>query len=257
MSAVIACRALDVRYGVRRVLAGIDLEIARGELVALIGPNAVGKSTLVRALAGVLRPSAGEVIVRAPRARTLAYVGQSEPLPSEFTVHDVVALGRLPHQGLFGAALGLRDRAAIARALDATGTAALAQRRIGELSGGERQRVALARALAQEPEVLLLDEPLAHLDVRHRAEVLGALRRESARGTAALCVIHELALASYVDRCVLLHGGAEGARIVADGTPVDVLRADRLEDVYGVPFDVEVRDGRVRAVARMAWEEWR
>ncbi|AKF04322.1 ABC transporter ATP-binding protein [Sandaracinus amylolyticus] len=254
---MISCRGLEVRYGARRVLAGIDLELAPGELVALIGPNAVGKSTLVRALAGVLRPSAGEVLVRAPRARTVAYVGQSEPLPAEFTVHDVVGLGRLPHHGVLGAAHGERDRAAIARALEATGTSALAFRRIGELSGGEQQRVALARALAQEAHVLLLDEALAHLDVRHRRDVLGTLRRESARGTAALCVVHELALATYVDRCVLLHAGAGGARIAADGAPRDVLRADRLEDVYGVPFDVELRDGRARVAARMEWEETR
>jgi iron complex transport system ATP-binding protein len=243
---------LAVAYGARRALDGVDLGLHEGEFVAVLGPNGAGKSTLVKALAGVVRPSAGEAWVRPPRARTLAYLAQAEPPPAHFRARDVVRLGRLPHQRWLGGA-SEADELAVARALADTATGPLADRRVGELSGGERQRVALARALAQEPAALLLDEPLAHLDVRHQVDLLARLAAQAGRGRCVLAVLHDLGLASYASRCVVLSRG----RVLADGPPREALTAETLFAAYGVPFEVTpAPDGGVRAsplVARPAW----
>jgi iron complex transport system ATP-binding protein len=244
---LVVARGVALSYGARRALDGVDLTLHAGELVAVLGPNGAGKSTLVKALAGVLRPDRGEVWVRPPRARTLAYLAQSEPPPAHFLARDVVRLGRLPHQRWLGGA-SAADARAVDRALADTATTSLANRRVGELSGGERQRVALARTLAQEPLALLLDEPLTHLDVRHQLDLLALLRAQVGRGLSVLVVLHDLALAAFASRCVLLREG----RVVAAGAPREALTAATLYEAYGVHFEVTRGSGGALRVAPAA-----
>lgn len=221
------------------VLRGIDLELRGGERVALIGPNGAGKTTLLRCLAGLLRPRGGGVLLDgAPlaaldaraRARRIAVVPQTFAIPFAFTVREIVALGRTAYVGPFGR-LSLHDRAAIDRALADAEGAALADRPFAELSGGERQRAVLAMALAQEADVLLLDEPTVHLDPVHQRAMLARLGRIAREGVKiCVAVLHDLNLAAALcDRIVVVDQG----RIVADGTPTAVLTQSLIDRVFG------------------------
>jgi iron complex transport system ATP-binding protein len=223
----------------------VSLSLAAGEFVALAGPNGAGKSTLLRALSRVLRPRGGAVLLDGgdlyalaarQSARAIAVVPQETSIDFDFTCEEVVLMGRAPHLGRFESE-GERDRAVVREAMERTGTWDLRRRSIRELSGGERQRVVLARAFAQEPRVLLLDEPTAHLDLAYQVQVLRsvrALRRE--KGTAILAAMHDLNLASAcADRIVLLSKG----RVVASGRPEEVLVPDVVREVFG--GDVTVR----------------
>jgi iron complex transport system ATP-binding protein len=234
----IAARGLEVRYDGRVALAGVDLAVGAGEWVALVGPNGAGKTSLLRALAGTV-PCAGLVTVggrdRAalPRrrwARLVAAVAQHPVLPPAMTAAEYVLLGRTPHLGYL-AAEGEEDVAAAFAALERLAAGDLAARPLGSLSGGERQRVVLARALAQDPEVLLADEPTAALDIGHQQQVLDlieGLRRE--RGIAVVSALHDLTLAAqYADRLVLLDGG----RVLAEGTAAAVLTPEALARFSG------------------------
>jgi iron complex transport system ATP-binding protein len=224
-----------------QVLLGVDLHVAAGEMVALIGPNGAGKSTVMRLASGVLRPSAGRVLLEqvdlgrlSPRAvaQRVAAVTQEGPHPPGIAVHEMVALGRTPH---VTALLGPRrpDRESIERALATTGTAELAERFVDELSGGERQRVVLARALAQDPRLLLLDEPTANLDLFHQVAMLDLVRRLAHEtGLGVLAAVHDLQLAAlYCDRVVLLRAG----EVVSQGTPEAVLTESLLLSAFGQP----------------------
>jgi len=236
--------SLVAGYAGEDVLRGIDLELRGGERVALIGPNGAGKTTLLRCLAGLLRPRGGAVLLGgAPlaaldaraRARRIAVVPQNFATPFAFTVREIVALGRTAYVGPFGR-LSPHDRAAIDRALADAEGAALAERPFAELSGGERQRAILAMALAQEADVLLLDEPTVHLDPVHQRATLarlGDLARE--QGRIAVAVLHDLNLASVLsDRVVVVHRG----RIVADGAPAEVLTQRTIDAVFGTGLRV-------------------
>ncbi|HEV8638176.1 MAG TPA: ABC transporter ATP-binding protein [Chloroflexota bacterium] len=231
-------------YGERPVVEHVSLDLPRGGLTALIGPNGAGKTTLLHLACATLRPGHGRIeldgaelgaIPRSERARRIALVPQSLPIPFAFTVRELVGLGRTPHVRPFR---GERraDHEAVERALRATDTARFAGRSVLDLSGGERQRAILALALAQEPELLLLDEPTANLDVAHQLamlELLRTLNRDG--GTMILAAIHDLNLAAlYFDRLVVLHRG----RIVADGPPRTVLTPELVESVYGSPVEV-------------------
>ena len=241
MTPFLIATELAVNLGARAVLRGVTLTLGEGETVALIGPNGAGKTTLLKTLAGLILPRSGSV--ERGVGLTVAYLAQSEEVPLDWSVREVVELGRLPHVGLWRA-LSSVDRAAVRLAMLRTETLTLADRTLGTLSGGERQRVTLARALAQEPALLLLDEPTTHLDLRHQAELLGGLRAEAERGVSSLVVMHDLTLAGHADRCVLLRGGT----IIADGSPEAVLRADLLSEVYETRMEVlQGADGR-RAV---------
>jgi len=229
-----------VRYGSRIVLHDVSLAVAAGERVALLGPNGAGKTSLLRAMAGLVRLDAGAArpadgLDRRALARHVAYVPQEEFWEFEFPVREVVACGRYAYAGsLFGESA--EDRDAVARALDAVGLAALADRPITELSGGERRRVIVARALAQGAPALLLDEPTTALDLLHRGAVLSVLR---ASPGAILFATHDFeAAASLADRVVVLQEG----RIAADGAPADVLNEALLRDVFGVAARLH-RDG--------------
>jgi iron complex transport system ATP-binding protein len=227
----------------REVLRGVSLSLARGELVALLGTNGSGKTTLLRCFAGTLVPSAGDVLFdgrsvvgwrREALARRVAVLPQQLELPGGFRVAELVAMGRAPHaRRLFGSTA--EDEAAVERALNDADATELADRLVEELSGGERQRLLVAMALAQEPELLLLDEPTVHLDLSHQVALLGAIRRLRARrGLTVLAVLHDLNLAAaFAPRVAVLEAG----RVVADGSPLEVLTPELVRRVFGVPVD--------------------
>jgi iron complex transport system ATP-binding protein len=238
----LALSGLGVSLGGARVLAGVDLALAEGELLLLAGRNGAGKTTLLRAAAGLVAPDAGGISLggrplasfsRREVARRIAFLSQETAIPFPFTAGQVVLLGRTPHLGPL-AFESKADLAAAERALARLGLEALADRSVLGLSGGERQLVQLARVLAQEAPVLLLDEPTAHLDLAHRALVarcLGDLARE---GRALLVVSHDLAAARHASRVALLAGG----RILASGPPAEVIRPDLLRAAFGVEAEV-------------------
>jgi iron complex transport system ATP-binding protein len=243
---MLEAQSVSFQYGVKPVLERVNLEVQTGETVALLGPNGAGKTTLLKLLAGLLKPQSGHVIAPEPRARSIAYLAQSEPLPEDFTALEVVRLGRMPFQGFWGRE-SQQDRDAVNRAMRRTDSLEFADRPLGSLSGGERQRVALARALAQEPQILLLDEPTNHLDLAHQSDLMKLLRLESRAGLGVVMVVHDLNLAAFADRCALLEHGS----IIADTSPHEVLREDLLERVYGVRLEtLRASDGRVVVVTR-------
>lgn len=237
-----ALRVADVEFGYRAepVLAGIDLAIRDGEMVGIVGPNGSGKSTLLRVLAGLLEPRRGEVrlfekpardYARLEAARYIAYVAQDLAPVFGYTVAEFVMMGRRPYQGLWPFDNEEDERAA-REAMRETETDAFAERTLFELSGGERRRVTIAAALAQEPSILLLDEPTAALDLHYQLQIhdlLDRLNRE--RSITTVVVTHDLNLAAlYCPRVVMLDRG----RIIADGPPAEVLTDERLREVYGI-----------------------
>jgi len=245
VNTVIQARSVAVHAGTTRILDSITFELHAGELVALLGPNGAGKTTLLRCLAGLRTPTAGEVhlggrpLVRMSRgevARSLAYVPQvTIPAPG-FRARDLVLLGRHSRMGWLGVP-GAQDLAIVAAAMDMTGTAALGDRPLGELSAGELQRVAIARALAQQPAILLLDEPTSHLDLRQQLRIGEMLRRVAHEWPlAVMAVMHDLNLAArFADRLLVLHRG----RLVADGPAPAALSAELVREVYGVDAVVQ------------------
>ncbi len=253
MSALLEAHALDVRRGASLILHGVSLELRAGEALALVGPNAAGKSTLVRTLAGLLSPARGEVRLagrplrdwpRTRLAQQIALVTPDDDGPPALSVADRVALGRYPHRGPFRPLLA-DDRAAVARALEQTGIAPLARRRLGTLSAGERQLAALARGLAQEPRLLLLDEPAAHLDVGHQLSLFRVLDDVRACGVAVLAVVHDLArAAAWAERMLLLHDG----RLTDAGAPDAVLRGQAAAAAFHVRVTAHVVPGRQHAL---------
>jgi iron complex transport system ATP-binding protein len=250
--------AVTASYGPRVVLRDCSFALDSGEIVAIVGPNGAGKSTLLRVLAGLLRPAAGVVsldgqdlaaIARSQIAHRIAVVPQIFDTLFPFTVREVVGLGRTARLGVFGRA-SADDVAAVERAISELELEGLAGRRIDRLSGGERQRAVLAMALAQEADVLLLDEPTVHLDPGHQLATLELLRALGTRRQLAVCaVLHDLNLASaFASRIVAL---AEG-RIVREGTPLEVLNADLIQAVFGDGLEVVARDGHPAVLPRVA-----
>jgi len=227
-------------YPGRPVLRGVDLRIGAGELVALVGLNGCGKSTLLRLAAGLLRPSAGRVLLggddlarlsRRAAARRVALLHQSAPAVPGMTVRQLVRQGRYAVRGPLGM-LREGDDAVCRRALADVGVTDWAERPVDSLSGGERQRVRLAMALAQDTRVLLLDEPTTYLDLRHQLEVLQTVvRLRAERGLTVVMVLHDLAHAArFAERLVALRDG----RVAADGPPSEVVTPRLLADVLGV-----------------------
>ena len=250
MTAVLSAERLVFGYGREPVLRDVSLAVGPGELIGVIGPNGGGKTTLVRLMSGVARPQAGTVSLggqplatlrRRAVARRIAVVPQDPHVDFPFTVLEVVLMGRAPHAAGPFALPDARDVALARAAMHRLDVAGVEHRSLEQLSGGERQRVLLARALVQEPEVLLLDEPTTHLDLRHQVgiyDVVRGLARE--HGLAVVSVLHDLNLAAlYCDRLVLLAGG----RVAREGPPTDVLTVDVLTSAYGTPVFV----GRIDA----------
>ncbi|AZS89367.1 ABC transporter ATP-binding protein [Streptomyces griseoviridis] len=239
-SHTLATEDLTLGYGDRAVIEGLDLALAPGEITVIVGANACGKSTLLRSMSRLLAPRSGRVVLdgkevhRLPAkelARTLGLLPQSPVTPEGITVLDLVGRGRHPHQRAFSRWTS-RDDAAVAAALEATRTTDLMDRSVDELSGGQRQRVWIAMALAQQTDLLLLDEPTTFLDISHQIEVLDLLTDlNRTRGTTIVMVLHDLNLAArYADRLVALAAG----RLHASGTPAEVLTQDTVRAVYGM-----------------------
>lgn len=231
-------------YGDTQVLHHIDLEVKQGEMVALLGPNGSGKTTLIKLASGVLHPQAGEIYLdgsnlrrlkRRQIAQRVAVVPQQFHMPFAFTLREVVLLGRTPFLKAFSDE-GARDRQAVDSAMELIGIEKLRGRFFNELSGGERQKAILAMALVQEPRLLLLDEPTAHLDINHQTELLELVKRlNQEQGITVLGAMHDLNLAAlYFQRLVLLKEG----RIFADGPPNNVLTEETIKEVFSASVQV-------------------
>ena len=242
--AAIELRGISFAYNARPTLDEISLSIAVGERAALIGANGVGKTTLLKLMSGVLAPAKGLVLLdgrplpgipRCELARRVAVVPQEFVVPFAFTARELVELGRTPHLR-FLAGLRSADRHAVDHAMDLTDTALLANRIFNELSGGERQRLMIAMAVAQESEILLLDEPTQQLDITRQAEILDLVAELNCRqGLTVMAAIHDLNLAArYFQRIIVLHGGS----LLADGPPTEVLSSDLLQEAYEGPVEV-------------------
>lgn len=238
MTALLEGHSLGFAYDDRQVLRGVDFTLDRGELVALVGPNGAGKSTLLHVLLGVLRGTgtvhlSGRPLLELERseiARHIAFLPQEARTDFAFTVRELVAMGRTPHLGRFQPERR-EDAQAIEHALSVTETLPFADRLVSELSGGERQRVHMARAIAQETEVLLLDEPTSSLDVAHQLEVMMLLVELVRRGKAAAVALHDLSLAArFASRVVLLASG----QVMATGSPEDVITEESLSRHFGI-----------------------
>ncbi len=242
---ILEARAVTVRYpgAATAALAEVSCVVGASQLVAVVGPNGSGKTTLVRAVSGLTPLAAGEVRIdgravagwpRGSLARVLAVVSQREESVFPLSVEETVMLGRYARLAPLAAPSG-EDHDAVARALGRCDVSALASRSVDALSGGEWQRVRIARALAQEPRLLVLDEPTASLDVRHEMELFELVRGLVDGGLAGLVITHHLNLAArFADRMLLLSDG----RVVAEGTPSDVLRQDVLRRVFEWPVAV-------------------
>ena len=236
MNTMLATQDLGCSLGKYPILNGVDLEVPEGEMMALVGPNGTGQSTLLRTLAGLLPIPSGRVLVAGrdlvklsplERARTLAMVGQQEETPADLRVAEVVALGLLPHRPPWSGG-GRKERDAVAEALEQVSMTAYANRGFHQLSGGEQRRVLLARGLAQRTELLLLDEPTNHLDIRHQHALLRMVR---GLGRTVIAAIHDLDLAAtYFDHIVVLNDGG----VAADGKPSEVLTPELVGDVFGM-----------------------
>ena len=236
MNTMLATQNLGCALGKYPILSGVGLEVPEGEMMALVGPNGTGKSTLLRTLAGLLPIQSGRVLVAGrdlvklsplERARTLAMVGQQEETPADLRVAEVVALGLLPHRPPWSGG-GRKERNAVAEALEQVSMTAYANRGFHQLSGGEQRRVLLARGLAQRTELLLLDEPTNHLDIRHQHALLRMVR---GLGRTVIAAIHDLDLAAtYFDHIVVLNDGG----VAADGKPSEVLTPELVGDVFGM-----------------------
>jgi iron complex transport system ATP-binding protein len=245
-TAPLRANGITVRFGSRTVLDRLSLEIAPGCWTSIIGPNGCGKSTLLKTLAGLIDPEEGSVSLedrplrtwpRRERARRIAWLPQSTE-PSDLTVRDCAALGRFAYVGWLGSSRPT-DEDAIERALQATGAAEWALRRVATLSGGERQRVSLARLLAAEAPILLLDEPTTHLDPPHQIDIARILRSQALeRGGTIVSAIHDMTVALMADRIVVM--AASG--IIGHGTVEQALEGDWLSRAFGTPVDI-VRSG--------------
>lgn len=258
LDTALIARGLTYDVDGARLVEEVNIEAHRGELVAVLGPNGAGKSTVIGLLAGDLRPTHGSVhysdadVARlsvGERALHRGVFSQRSPFDVPLTALNVVALGRYPHRH-DASITPEQDAAFIGAAMEATDTAHLAHRSYSSLSGGERTRVAIARVLAQDTPIALLDEPTTALDVYHEVQILRILRDAADAGKAIIAVHHDLNSAmTYADRVVVMASG----KVVADGIPEEVLTADLLASVYGVPMavlDHPLTEGKIVLVSR-------
>ncbi|MBG6085296.1 ABC transporter ATP-binding protein [Zhihengliuella flava] len=227
-------------YDGRTITEGLTFDVAPGSFTVIIGPNACGKSTLLKSLAGLLPPRAGRILLNGQdlarwstkqAARELGLLPQTAVSPDGITVAELVSRGRYAHQRLFRQ-WAAEDEQAVAEAMGLTGVAELAARRVDDLSGGQRQRVWIAMVLAQEAPTVLLDEPTTYLDVSHQLDVLNVLHELNLRGRTVVAVLHDLNQAArYASHLVVMRQGS----IVAQGAPAEVLTSELVHDVFSLP----------------------
>jgi iron complex transport system ATP-binding protein len=246
MSAVLAAECLDSGYGKTAVVTGLDLQALRGQTICLVGPNGSGKTTVLRTLAGMLSPIKGAVYIGqreisrirpAEKAKQLA-VALTERLNVDMTTaREIAAMGRAPHTDFMGR-LTPEDRRIVEEALETVGALDLAERNFASLSDGEKQKVLIARALAQEPELIILDEPTSHLDIRHKVEVIRILNRLSLeRGMTVIMALHDIDIAAKNCQTLLL---VKDGRALAQGKPEDIIGENTIGELYdieGAVFD--------------------
>jgi iron complex transport system ATP-binding protein len=253
MDVALQAEGLVLALAGRRVVDGVSLTLHHGQWSAIVGPNGAGKSTLLQLLAGLRQADQGQVRMRGrvlaqwparARAQQLAWLSQQGEAEGDIAVQDVVQLGRLPRHGLLGGP-DAADLAAVQAAMLETECEVLAQRRLRELSGGERQRVLLARVLAVGAAVLLLDEPVTHLDAPHQRALLRSLAQRARAGAAVAAVLHDVTLALAADRVLVMEQG----RLVADGSPADATLRNALVTVFGRAFSIE----RIDAASGARW----
>ena len=239
-STALHVKDVSVGYGERTVLDTLNVDIKRGAVTSIVGPNGCGKSTLLRTMSRLLNPTKGEIVLDGKSihdiptrklATQLGLLPQSPIAPDGIVVADLVGRGRTPHQGILGR-WSQQDYDIVAEALETTGISDLAERSIDELSGGQRQRVWIAMALAQRTDTLLLDEPTTYLDVKHQLDVLDLLTELNRdRGTTIVMVLHDLNLAArYSDELVAVSGG----KVFAHGNPREVITKENVKSVFGI-----------------------
>lgn len=239
-SAILRGEGLTLRYDAREITRDLDIAIPTGRITIIVGPNACGKSTLLRALSRLLTPSSGRVLLHGrdlrdwkarDLARTMALLPQSSIAPQGISVADLVARGRYPHQSLLRQ-WSADDERAVDAAMADTRISDLADRPVHALSGGQRQRVWLAMTLAQDTPLMLLDEPTTYLDIAHQLELLDLCRHlNRTRGRTLVMVLHDLNLAArYADTMIAMKAGA----IVASGTPTEVLTREKIAQMFGM-----------------------
>ena len=245
MNPAVTVDNLSHSFGKRTVLKQLSFSVSTGEFFIVIGPNGSGKTTLLKLLAGIFKPPKGSLTILGlpnhsytPRAlaRAVAFVPQRLPVDLPFTVGETVLLGRSPHQGVLGIE-DERDLEIARQAMEFTGLAHLSGAALGQLSGGEQQRVFIARAICQEPDIMLLDEPTASLDLAHQVKVMDLMEKlKQDKGIIVIMVSHDINLAAmYSDQVLLLKNG----EIVSIGRPADVLSFRKLEDTYGCKLLVD------------------
>jgi iron complex transport system ATP-binding protein len=235
---------LSVFYGDRQILHEIQLEVHSGEIVALLGPNGTGKSTLIRSISGVIPIRNGNIFVdqkdvtslsTMERARHISVVPQAVSIPPAFTVWETVLLGRTPYLNFLGQT-SVKDEAIARQALEQVDVLHLIDKRMNEISGGEQQRVLLARTLAQDTPILLMDEPTTHLDISHQIDLLKLITKQAReKSLTVLIALHDLNLASmFADRIAIVQNGL----LCVAGTPQETLTSDIINSVYNVPVHV-------------------
>ena len=234
-------RNLSVSYGKHQVLANINVTAEKGEVLGIIGPNGSGKTTLAKTINRLLKPTSGEVLIDGKNvhhmksveiAKHIAVVSQVFSINFEFTVEDIVLMGRTPY---IKSAETPEDLKIVEDAMEKTHTSFLKGRLVTQLSGGELQRVVIARALAQQPDILLLDEPTSHLDITNQIDILNLVKQESRKGMTVIAVVHDLNLAAYYcDKICLIRDG----KLMSYGTPDEVITSDNIHTVYNLPVEV-------------------
>jgi len=238
MGNILEIKDLVSGYDAREVVRGVSFVLQRGSFIGIIGPNGAGKTTLLKSISRMLKPKKGAIFYQGKDissfrikelARHLAVIPQDLEIPFSFTVGEFVKMGRFPHLGRFQK-FKRHDHEAVEKALILTDTEGIAERKINELSAGEKQRVIIAQGLAQEPELLLLDEPTSHLDITHQVQILNLLKRLNIENNlTVMAILHDLNLASeFCKELILMHNG----RIHKMGLPQDVLTYRNIEDVY-------------------------
>lgn len=255
MHCPLSCKNLQFSFDKKPMLNNINLSFKKGEFVALIGANGAGKSTLLQLLLGLLKAQSGQVLLhgenihlmqRREIAKQLAFVPQSIELPYAFTVQQLVAMGRNPYLGAFDLE-SVQDKKLIDEAMLLTDIFHLQNRSVNTLSGGEKQRVIIARAIAQQSPTILLDEPIANLDICHQLETLQLIQSLTEAGKTAITALHDLNLAArYCDRLLLIGKHQNGTTfILTDGTPEQVLTRENLQQQFSIEADITKQNGKV------------